>query len=202
MTDITLITGVILGGYILGSIPFGLLLTSLAGYGDIRKIGSGNIGATNVLRTGNRPLALLTLLLDSGKGAIAVIIAKLLWDEDLLALLAGGGAFIGHLYPLWLKFKGGKGVATFLGTIIALSWPVGVACCLTWIIVAAATRLSSLSALIAALLSPVYSYFFATSHMAILCLLLTGLIYIRHKENIRRILEGTEPKIGHKKKED
>ena len=121
MTDITLITGVILGGYILGSIPFGLLLTSLAGYGDIRKIGSGNIGATNVLRTGNRPLALLTLLLDSGKGAIAVIIAKLLWDEDLLALLAGGGAFIGHLYPLWLKFKGGKGVATFLGTIIALS---------------------------------------------------------------------------------
>src|SRR5215470_15277351 len=143
-------------GYLLGSIPFGLLLTRLAGLGDIRKIGSGNIGATNVLRTGNKGLALATLLLDGGKGAVAVLIARAVQPD--LAVIAGAGAFIGHLFPIWLKFKGGKGVATALGTLLALNWEVGVLCCLTWLLVAVVFRCSSLSALLAIALSPVYAF--------------------------------------------
>jgi glycerol-3-phosphate acyltransferase PlsY len=184
-------------GYLLGSIPFGLLLTRMAGLGDIRSIGSGNIGATNVLRTGNKRLALATLLLDGGKGAAAVLIARAV-SEDL-TVIAGAGAFLGHLFPVWLKFKGGKGVATALGTWIALAWPIGILACLTWLIVAVLFRYSSLSALLAVALAPVYAIWLGTpaliwfgTGVAILC-------WIRHHENIRRLLKGEEPKIGKKK---
>ena len=187
------------GGYLLGSIPFGLVLTRLAGYGDIRKIGSGNIGATNVLRTGNKPLALATLLLDSGKGAIAVGLAWHLGGVTLAAI-AGGAAFLGHCYPVWLKFKGGKGVATFLGTLLAIAWPVGLACCGTWLIAAALSRISSLSALVAAALGPLYAYFLAGPDQAWMALFCTVLIFIRHRPNIERLIAGTEPKIGAGKK--
>jgi len=188
----------LVGGYLLGSVPFGLVLTRLAGLGDIRDIGSGNIGATNVLRTGHKFLALLTLICDSGKGAAAVLLAE--WFQPGLGLFAGGAAFIGHLYPVWLKFKGGKGVATFLGTMLALSWPVGLACCLTWLAVAVILRISSLSALVAAALSPVYAYFIVDHiNLAILSVLLCILIYLRHRENIARLMNGTEPRIGKKK---
>lgn len=184
------------GGYLLGSVPFGLVLTRLAGLGDIRDIGSGNIGATNVLRTGNKPLALLTLLLDSGKGAIAVLLAEL--HMPGLGLYAGGAAFLGHLFPLYLKFKGGKGVAIFLGTLLALSWPVGLACCLTWVLIALIFRISSLAALLCAFLSPLYGYYFSEPALAILALIMSILIFIRHKENIQRLLKGSEPRIGKK----
>lgn len=190
---------VTVGGYLLGSIPFGLVLTRLAGYGDIRNIGSGNIGATNVLRTGNKPLALATLLLDSGKGAIAVGLAWYLGGVTLAAI-AGGAAFLGHCYPVWLKFKGGKGVATFLGTLLAIAWPVGLACCGTWLITAAITRISSLSALVAAALGPIYAYFLAGPDQAWMALFCTVLIFIRHRPNIERLIAGTEPKIGAGKK--
>jgi glycerol-3-phosphate acyltransferase PlsY len=184
-------------GYLLGSIPFGLLLTRMAGLGDIRKIGSGNIGATNVLRTGNKGLALATLLLDGGKGAAAVLIAR--YFEPDLAVIAGAGAFIGHIFPVWLKFKGGKGVATALGTLLALNWEVGVLCCLTWLVVAFVFRYSSLSALLAIALSPVYAFFLGTMPQVWLGLALAILVWIRHHENIRRLLKGEEPKIGKKK---
>ncbi|PHZ83643.1 glycerol-3-phosphate 1-O-acyltransferase PlsY [Paremcibacter congregatus] len=190
----------LVGGYLLGSLPFGIILTRLAGQGDLRKIGSGNIGATNVLRTGNKGLALATLLLDSGKGALAVLLAYLIFPKDpLLLYCAGGGAFFGHLYPLYLKFKGGKGVATFLGTLLAINWPLGLACCLTWALSAVLFRISSLSALIAAALSPFYSYFLLhNSSLAIFACILCSMIFIRHAENIKRLLAGTEPKIGKK----
>lgn len=191
---------VALGGYLLGSIPFGLVLTRLAGYGDIRAIGSGNIGATNVLRTGNKPLALATLLLDSGKGAIAVLVAVALFETPMMGVIAGGAAFLGHCFPVWLRFRGGKGVATFLGTMIAAAWPVGLACCATWAVTAAITRISSLSALVAAALGPVYALFLADQPRAGLALFCAVLIFIRHKDNIARILAGTEPKIGAGKK--
>lgn len=164
--------------------------------GDIRNIGSGNIGATNVLRTGNKPLALLTLLLDSGKGAIAVYLGECYMPG--LGLYAGGAAFLGHLFPVYLKFKGGKGVAIFLGTLFALCWPVGLACSLTWCATALLFRMSSLAALIAALLSPVYSFYFSGAPLAILTLIMSILIFMRHKENIRRLLKGEEPRIGKK----
>ncbi|MEZ5757262.1 MAG: glycerol-3-phosphate 1-O-acyltransferase PlsY [Emcibacteraceae bacterium] len=184
------------GGYVLGSVPFGLVLTRLAGYGDIRKIGSGNIGATNVLRTGNKFLALMTLILDIGKGAIAVFIAEYFYPG--LGLFAGGGAFIGHLYSIFLKFTGGKGVATFLGIMIALNPLTGLACCLSWLVTALIFRISSLSALVAALLSPLYSYYFSDFKLAILAGILCILILLKHKENIKRLLNGTEPRIGKK----
>lgn len=186
----------LIGGYVLGSIPFGLVLARLGGYGDIRKIGSGNIGATNVLRTGNKFLAALTLILDIGKGAIAVLITEQIYPG--LGLFAGGGAFLGHLYSIFLKFTGGKGVATFLGLMIALNPIAGLSCVATWLVSAALFRISSLSALIAALGSPVYGYYFSGQNLAILAGLLCVLIFIKHKDNIGRIMSGTEPKIGKK----
>lgn len=188
----------IIGGYLLGSIPFGLVLCFLFGYGDIRKIGSGNIGATNVLRTGNKPLAAATLFLDSAKGAIAVLIAGYFGDMHTM-FGAATGAILGHNFPVWLKFKGGKGVATTLGTIIALSWPVGLACCATWALVAAIGRISSLSALIALAAAPFYALWFGNPQHLHLFGLFAVLVWIRHHQNIRRLLNGTEPKIGQKK---
>lgn len=189
----------LIGGYLLGSLPFGLILTRAAGQGDLRKIGSGNIGATNVLRTGNKPLALATLILDSGKGALAVFLAYVIFKETDLLFYAGGGAFLGHLYPVFLKFKGGKGVATFMGTLLAINWPLGIACCLTWFFTTIIFRISSLSALVAAIMAPVYSYlFFSDSGLAIFTGMLCIMIFIRHMDNIKRLLYGTEPRIGKK----
>jgi glycerol-3-phosphate acyltransferase PlsY len=183
--------------YLAGSIPFGIVITRAMGLGDIRKIGSGNIGATNVLRTGNRLAAALTLILDAGKGAIAVIAARLLVGEDA-AQVAGGTAFMGHLWPVWLGFRGGKGVATFLGTLLALAWPLGLLACATWAATAALTRISSLSALTAAALAPVYAAVTGQSQVVLLTFLLAGLIFVRHHANIRRLVSGTEPRIGKK----
>ena len=184
-------------GYLLGSIPFGLLFARAAGAGDVRKIGSGNIGATNVLRTGKRWAALATLVCDGGKGAVAVIIARM-WHGEAVAVMAGLGAFLGHLFPVWLGFKGGKGVATFLGVSLALYWPVGLLAAATWAIMAAVWRMSSLSALIAAVLAPVYMVLFHLPLFAMLEVVLALLILYMHRENIRRILEGREPRIGAK----
>jgi glycerol-3-phosphate acyltransferase PlsY len=186
-------------GYLLGSIPFGLVLTRLAGYGDIRAIGSGNIGATNVLRTGNKPLAALTLILDGAKGAVAFLIAAKIGGYDM-GLLAGGAALAGHLFPVWLKFKGGKGVATTLGLFIAAAPVVGVMACVVWLIMAFAFRYSSLSALVAMAASPVMAVMFAHDmKLAGLCALCAAVVWWRHEANIRRLLKGEEPKIGKKK---
>jgi glycerol-3-phosphate acyltransferase PlsY len=191
------IIAAIVFGYLLGSIPFGLILTRLAGFGDIRKIGSGNIGATNVLRTGNKTLALATLLLDGAKGAVAVLVARHFNPE--LAVYAGAAAFIGHIFPIWLKFKGGKGVATGLGILLAINWIIGVLACLTWLVVAFVFRYSSLSALLAMALAPVYAIWLGTPEQVWLGIGLAVLVWIRHHENIRRLLKGEEPKIGRKK---
>ena len=188
----------LLGGYLLGSIPFGLVLVRLAGLGDIRAIGSGNIGATNVLRTGHKGLALATLLLDGGKGAIAVLIARLVLGDDLVPV-AGMAAIIGHNFPIWLGFKGGKGVATTLGTLTAAIWPVGVACCVTWLITAAIFRISSLSALVALALSPLYAFYFGGPGLAAMAGGMAVLGFVRHQANIKRMLKGEEPRIGQKK---
>ncbi len=184
--------------YLLGSIPFGIVITRMMGLGDIRKIGSGNIGATNVLRTGNKPAALLTLVLDSGKGGFAVLAARALVGEDA-AQVAGFFAFLGHLWPVWLGFKGGKGVATFLGVVLALAWPLGLMACATWAAVAALFRISSLSALAAAALTPLYALLFGSGQYVLLLIALALLIFVRHHENIRRLFSGTEPRIGEKK---
>ena len=189
---------VALGGYLLGSIPFGLVLTRLAGLGDIRKIGSGNIGATNVLRTGNKALAAATLLLDAGKGAVAVLIARYCLPDAFgqeAAIMAGGGAFLGHLFPVWLKFRGGKGVATTLGILLAIAWPVGVIACLVWLLVAFVFRYSSLAALIAVAAAPVAAWFLADHQTTGLALFLAIVIWLRHHENITRLLKGEESKI-------
>jgi glycerol-3-phosphate acyltransferase PlsY len=186
-------------GYLLGAIPFGLVLTRLAGLGDIRAIGSGNIGATNVLRTGNKGLALATLLLDGGKGALAVLAGNLYGPD--MAVLAGAGAFLGHLFPVWLKFRGGKGVATALGILLAIAWPVGILACLTWLATAALFRFSSLAALAAAAAAPVYTYFLADMQRVEFAAFLALLIFIRHHANIRRLAKGEEPRIGGAKKD-
>lgn len=184
-------------GYLLGSVPFGLVITRALGLGDLRQIGSGNIGATNVLRTGNKGAALATLLLDSGKGAIAVLLARHFGGETA-AILAGGAAFLGHCFPIWLRFKGGKGVATFLGTVIALNWPLGLIACTTWALTAAITRISSLSALLAAALAPVFAWGLGRTDIAAVAAFMAVLIFIRHHANISRLLAGTEPRIGRK----
>ena len=186
-----------LAAYLLGSIPFGILITRAMGLGDLRQIGSGNIGATNVLRTGNKAAAAATLFLDGAKGAVAVLIARAIAGEDA-AQLAALSAFLGHLFPIWLRFKGGKGVATFLGTLLALAWPVGLASCATWAVAALLTRISSLAALTAAALSSLWLVVFRDGQMMVLVILLTLLVYLRHWANLERIKKGTEPKIGAK----
>jgi len=185
---------VAVAGYLLGSIPFGLVLTRVAGLGDIRKIGSGNIGATNVLRTGNKGLAAATLLLDAGKGAVAVLIAGYFLGPDA-AIMAGGGAFLGHLFPVWLKFRGGKGVATTLGILLAIAWQVGLIACAVWLIVALLLRYSSLAALIGVAAAPVAAWFVASWQIAAFALFLAAVVWIRHHENIGRLLKGQESKI-------
>ncbi len=183
--------------YLLGSMPFGIVMARVFGLGDLRQIGSGNIGATNVLRTGNKLAAFLTLVLDAGKGAIAVLTARALAGEDA-AQLAGFAAFLGHCFPIWLGFKGGKGVATFLGTLLALSFPVGLAACATWAVMAAVLRYSSLAALTAAALSPLWALALGQSELTLLTIALAVLVFYRHSANIRRLREGTEPRIGRK----
>lgn len=201
--ELVVLAAVLVMGYLLGSIPFGVLLTRFGGAGDVRQIGSGNIGATNVLRTGRKDLALATLVLDAGKGAVALLLARWLLDSELAGCIAGGAAFLGHLFPVWLSFKGGKGVATFFGLLLAAHWPLGLMAGATWLIVAFILRYSSLAALIAAALAPALSLLpFAgaglpTSILITLLALFTAcLIYLRHHENIVRLVKGAEPRIG------
>ena len=184
-------------GYLLGSIPFGVIIAQTLGLGNLRQIGSGNIGATNVLRTGSKSAAAMTLLLDGGKGAAAVLLARSLATEDA-AQLAGGMAFLGHCFPVWLKFRGGKGVATFLGLLLGLAWPVGLAACATWLLTAVLLRMSSFSALMAAASSTVWMVVLGYGHMIALGAVLTLLIFWTHRANISRIRSGEEPKIGQK----
>ncbi|HUZ62775.1 MAG TPA: glycerol-3-phosphate 1-O-acyltransferase PlsY [Acetobacteraceae bacterium] len=190
-----MILGALLIGYLLGAIPFGLLLTRAAGLGDIRKIGSGNIGATNVLRTGRKGLAAATLLLDGAKGAAAVLAAGALFGPRA-GLVAGFAAVIGHMFPVWLRFRGGKAVATGLGVMIAASWPVGAAMCAIWLVMAAATRISSASGLTAFALAPLLALLDGKGGVALLALLIALPVFARHHANIRRLLAGTEPRIG------
>lgn len=183
-------------GYLLGSIPFGLIFGWLAGAGDVRKIGSGSIGATNVLRTGKYWAAAATVICDAGKGAVAVLVARRFGVEA--AVVAGIGAFLGHLFPVWLKFRGGKGVATAAGVIFALSWPVALMGFATWLAVALISRISSLSALVTAVATPIYFALFSTRLYVIASLLLAVLIFISHRANIARLMKGEEPCIGRK----
>jgi glycerol-3-phosphate acyltransferase PlsY len=191
----------IVGGYLLGSIPFGVIATRLGGAGDLRQIGSGNIGATNVLRTGRRDLALVTLVGDGGKGAAAVLLGEWLTASAPLGALAGGAAFVGHLFPVWLGFKGGKGVATFLGTMIAAAWPAGLAAGAAWLVIAFVFRFSSLAGLTAAALGPLLVWWLDQSEAGKLshiwlAAFMAVLIFVRHHENIGRLLNGEEPRIG------
>ncbi|MBV9990462.1 MAG: glycerol-3-phosphate 1-O-acyltransferase PlsY [Alphaproteobacteria bacterium] len=190
--------GIALGiGYLLGSIPFGLIFAWLSGAGDVRKIGSGSIGATNVLRTGNRWAAAGTLLFDAAKGVVAVLLARVYLGE-FAALAAALGAVLGHLFPVWLKFKGGKGIATAGGVLLALYWPVALLGAATWLIAAFATRISSLSSLIATVLCPIYMLLFGQKQMAALVLVIAVLIVFMHRANISRLMDGAEPRIGKK----
>ncbi len=186
------------GGYLFGSLPFGLILTRLAGLGDLRQMGSGNIGATNVLRTGRKDLALATLLLDAAKGGIAALVAAA-WGPDAM-LVAGAAAVVGHNFPVWLRFKGGKGVATTLGTLIAVAWPVGLGACATWLVAAALFRISSLAALIALAAAPLYAWlYYGDMQLLQFCAFLAILAWVRHHTNIARLLRGEEPRIGKSK---
>ncbi|MCY3985002.1 MAG: glycerol-3-phosphate 1-O-acyltransferase PlsY [Roseovarius sp.] len=185
-------------GYFLGSIPFGLVIAKLLRLGDLRKIGSGNIGATNVLRTGNKGAAAATLLLDAAKGAVAVLIGRFAESGDVVQI-TGLMAFIGHCFPVWLMFRGGKGVATFIGIVLALSLPAGIATCLTWLAVAFLFRISSLSALISCIACPMWLIILGKPEYAILSVMLAVLVWVRHAQNIRRILNCEEPRIGKKR---
>lgn len=196
-TALPLLALTALAAYLVGAIPFGMVFAKLFGLGDLRQVGSGNIGATNVLRTGNKPAAALTLLFDVGKGGVAVVVARALFAEDA-GQLAGFAAFLGHCFPVYLKFKGGKGVATWLGTLLGLAWPVFLAAGATWLVTAGLFRISSLAALVAALLTPLWAYLLGFPAMVVLLVALAVLIYFRHSGNIRRILAGTESKIGKK----
>lgn len=187
-------------GYLLGSVPYGMIVAKALNLGNLRDIGSGNIGATNVLRTGNKKAAALTLLFDAGKGAVAVLLARAFAAEDAVQI-AALAAFLGHCFPVWLGFKGGKGVATHLGIMWALAWPIGLACCVTWLIVAAVFRFSSLAALMAAGFAPMFAVFLRMDTVIILLLVFAVLVYIRHAANITRLRNGTETKIGSKKAE-
>jgi len=191
------------GGYLLGSIPFGVILTRALAGQDVRGIGSGNIGATNVLRTGRKDLAIATLLLDAGKGAVALLIARELFDSEVAGAVAGGAAFLGHLFPVWLGFRGGKGVATFFGLLIAAAWPLGLLAGATWLIVAALFRISSLAALVASAAAPLYALLPlaalglpAPAPILVLAVFTAALIWVRHHQNISRLLKGAEPRIG------
>lgn len=189
--------GILTVAYLLGSIPFGLLVSKFMGLGDVRNIGSGNIGATNVLRTGSKKAAFLTLMLDGGKGAAAVLIASYLYGNTA-AQVAGLGAFLGHIYPVYLRFKGGKGMATFLGVFLAINPLTGLAACATWLVTALIFRISSLAALISAASVPLWLWLFDLTSTTGLAVILAALIWLRHSANISRILKGTEPKIGKK----
>lgn len=182
--------------YLVGAVPFGIVITRLFGLGDLRQIGSGNIGATNVLRTGNKLAAFLTLILDAGKGAGMVLLAAALFGTSDAQQIAGFCAFLGHILPVWLAFKGGKGVATYLGTLLALSFFIGAAACLTWLAFALAFRISSLAALSAAIAVPIWLQVFGLPEMTVLAVALGALVWMRHASNIRRIMNGSEPKIG------
>ena len=188
--------GALLFGYLLGSIPFGLILTRMAGLGDVRSIGSGNIGATNVLRTGNKGLAALTLHLDALKGTAAVLIAAN-WGADL-AMIAGLGALLGHIFPVWLGFRGGKGVATYLGVLAPVFWPAAIAFAAAWLLVAAVTRYSSLAALVATVVAPLAMFWMGRVDGAVLFSLMTLIIFFKHHQNISRLLSGSESRIGSK----
>jgi glycerol-3-phosphate acyltransferase PlsY len=184
----------LVGGYLIGSIPFGLLLTKAAGLGDIRQVGSGNIGATNVLRTGRKGLAAATLILDGLKGAVAVLLARqFLGDQDVVV---GTAAVLGHLFPVWLGFRGGKGVATGLGVLLAAAWPVGLACCAVWLVAAKLLKMSSAAALTAFAAAPLFALVLSSPDHALMALLIAILVFWRHEANIRRLLAGTEPRIG------
>ncbi len=189
--------GIFLAAYLLGSVPFGMVIARIMGLGNLREIGSGNIGATNVLRTGSKKAALATLVLDAGKGAVAVLLARALFGEDA-AQVAALGAFLGHLFPVYLKFRGGKGVAVFLGIMLALNFWAGLAACLTWLATALVFRFSSLSALVSAASTPIWLYLFGMPAAVWLGAVLALLVWIRHHANIARLIKGEEPKIGKK----
>ena len=191
-------TVALLGGYLLGSIPFGLLLTRFAGAGDLRQVGSGNIGATNVLRTGRRGLAAATLLLDLIKGLVAVLLAE--WLAPSLGVLAAAGAFLGHCYPVWLRFRGGKGVATLMGVVLALHWPAGLVYAAVWLGLLALIRISSVAGIAAAVSAPVAAAFMNRFDLVLLLLALALIVLWKHGDNIERLLAGTEPRIGSKRK--
>jgi len=194
VSTLILLFGPFLLGYLLGSIPFGLLLTRAAGLGDIRKVGSGNIGATNVLRTGRKGLAIATLLLDALKGVAAVLIADQV--GELAAVGAAAGAVLGHMFPVWLSFKGGKGMATTLGVMWGLAWPIGAIACVAWLLFAAIFRYSSLATLLSVVIAALAAWLLTDPRVAMLLTLLVPLVWARHHENIARLLKGTEPKIG------
>ncbi len=188
---------VAVAAYLLGSVPFGIVITRVLGLGDLRQIGSGNIGATNVLRTGHKGAALATLLLDAGKGGVAVALARMVGGADA-AVLAALASLLGHLFPVWLGFAGGKGVATYLGTLLVLDWRLGLAACATWAVTAAVTRISSLSALVAVALTNLWVWLLGDSAMLGLSVVLSVLIYWKHWPNLQRIVTGSEPRIGAK----
>jgi acyl phosphate:glycerol-3-phosphate acyltransferase len=187
----------LIGGYLLGSIPFGLLLTRMAGLGDIRSIGSGNIGATNVLRTGRKDIAIATLLLDAGKAALALWLARHFLSSSEIGLVAGAAALLGHCFPVWLKFKGGKGVATFFGTLLVGIWPVGVLAGLLWLGTAFTFRFSSLGALVASAAAPLIALVFHVEPIGIGAIAaMSAMVWYRHRENLSRLIKGEEPRIG------
>ncbi|SEQ47159.1 acyl-phosphate glycerol-3-phosphate acyltransferase [Devosia sp. YR412] len=196
--DINLLYAAVLA-YLCGSVPFGLLLTRAAGLGDIRAIGSGNIGATNVLRTGNRWLAAATLVLDAAKAALPILVARYFWGENA-AMLAAIFAFLGHCFPVWLGFKGGKGVAVMIGSLLALAWPVGLIFCAVWLLIAFAQKMSSLAALTAAATAPIFAFVIVNEWLAGTAAVLAILLFYQHRANIGRLMAGTEPKIGSEKK--
>ncbi len=192
---VTAIIAVASLSYLLGSIPFGMVIAKVMGLGNLREIGSGNIGATNVLRTGNKFAAFLTLVFDAGKGAVAVLLARYFFGETAVQV-AGLFAFLGHLYPVWLKFKGGKAVAVFLGILLAINFWAGLATCLTWLATAIIVRISSASGLVCSALAPVWLYLLDTKSGVLMAIVLAMFIWFKHSENIKRIIKGVEPKIG------
>ena len=198
-TDLMPLIYAVVLGYLCGSDPFGLLLTRAAGLGDIRQIGSGNIGATNVLRTGNRWVALATLILDAAKAALPVLVARYYWGENA-AMLAAIGAFLGHCFPAWLNFKGGKGVAVMIGSLFALFWPLGLIFCAVWLVIAFAQKMSSLAALTAGATAPIFAFVLVNEWLAGAVAVMAILLFFQHRENIARLMAGTEPKIGSENK--